>query len=149
MDDAENLPILDHAKREDAHAGQVLSVAKLLAPFSAALGASFLVAALQVGRPTTLDYVCAWIMLLVLVLTVGIVFVPKATLQAKDFPRDGETTAADLSSAQRTFVTNVHKNLRRAKWVRYVLLAQVFLSSTICVLATIEVISWLERHPPQ
>jgi hypothetical protein len=149
MDEDEKLPMLDHAKREDAHAGQVLSVAKLLAPFSAALGASFLVAALQVGRPTTLDYVCAWIMLLVLMLTVGIVSVPKATLQAKDFPRDGEIKAADLSSRQRTFVTNVHKNLRRATWVRYALLAQVFLSSMTCVLATIEVISWLKSHPPQ
>jgi hypothetical protein len=148
MDDTK-LPMLDHAKREDAHAGQVLSVAKLLAPFSAALGASFLVAALQVGRPTTLDYVCAWIMLLVLVLTVGIVFVPKATLQAHDFPGDGEIRAADLSSTQRSFVINVRTNLLRAKWVRYALLAQVFLSSTACVLAAVEMISWLESHPPQ
>jgi hypothetical protein len=148
MEDAK-LPILDHAKREDAHAGQMLGVAKLLAPFSAALGASFLVAALQVGRPTTLDYVCAWIMLTVLVLTLGIVSVPKATLRADDFPRDGQIQAADLSSAQRRFIANVYKNLRRAKWVRYALLAQLFLSSTTCVLATVEVISWLECHPPQ
>jgi hypothetical protein len=83
VDDAQ-LSRAEHAAREDAYAGQVLNTAKIVTPFTAALAATLLATALQVGRPTCLDYVAAWTMAPAVLITVGIVFVQKATLKSTD-----------------------------------------------------------------
>jgi hypothetical protein len=77
------LSLVEHATREDAHIGRVLSTAKLVTTFSAAFAATFVATALQVGQPTWLDHVAVCAMLVTL-LTVGIVTVRKATLEPND-----------------------------------------------------------------
>jgi hypothetical protein len=113
MEDAK-LPILDHAKREDAHAGQVWcrqAVGTFLRRFGCVVLSSGVT-----GRPTDNsrlrlcpNYVAS---------AYSRIVYAEHHFAVDDFPRDGEINAADLSSSQRSFVANVHKNLRRAKWVR-------------------------------
>lgn len=138
---------VDHATREDANAGQVIGTAKLVTPFSAALAASFLVASLQIGKPTMLDYVGAWTMVPVLLITIGIVSMKKATSNPKYFPKDGSSTP-DAVGAHREFLRNVRKNLNRAYWVHWAMILQVVLSCAVSTMAVIEIFGWLTRHPP-
>lgn len=147
VDDAE-LSLEQHAAREDESAGQVLSTAKLVTTFSAAVAATFVATALQVGKPSGLDCAAAWTMLVVLVLTFGVVTVPKATLRPNDLPGGTDRQPTDISITHQNFITNVHKNMRRARWVHWAMIAQVLLSLSASVIAAIEVLRWLSDHPP-
>ena len=142
MDDDAKLSLVEHATREDAHVSQVLTTAKLVTTFSAAFAATFL-AALQVGRPTALDYVAASVMLAALLITVGIVTVKKATLKPTDF------TERDVASAHGRFIANVPRNLHRARWVHRAMIVQLIFSSITSLLADVEIFLWLEAHPPK
>jgi hypothetical protein len=142
MDDDAKLSLAEHATREDAHVGQVLTTAKLVTTFSAAFAATFLAAALQVGRPTSLDYVAASAMLAALLITVGIATVRKATLKPTDF------TERDVASAHGRFIANVPKNLHRARWVHRAMIVQLIFSSITSLLAVVEIFLWLNKHPP-
>jgi hypothetical protein len=147
VDDA-NRSVAEHAAREDANAGQVLSTAKLVTTFSAALAATFLATALQVGKPTFDDYLAAWAMLAVLVITIGIVCLPKATLNPDHFGSKGDSKTPDIAEIQQTIIANARTNLCRARWVHRVMVAQVILSSLVSVVAVIEIILWLRGNPP-
>jgi hypothetical protein len=148
MDDG-TLSLTDHATREDQYAGQVLSTAKLVTTFSAAVAATFVATAMQVGKPSALDCVAALSMLAVLVVTLGIVCVPKATLKQVDLPRNGsEDQTAEGARSHDQFLTNLHKNMCRARWVHRAMAVQVLLSVVCSVVAVCEVLQWLSHHPP-
>ena len=142
MDDAK-LSLVEHATREDAHVGQVLSTAKLVTTFSAAFAAPFLATALQVGQPTCLDYVAACAMLAALLITVGIVIVRKATLKPHDFQ------APDIGDAHGKFIANAPNNLNRTRWVHRAMIVQLIFSSITSLLAVVEILLWPETHQSQ
>lgn len=124
----------EHIGREDAHAHQVLSTAKLVTTFSAAIAATFVVTALQLGRASNWDTAAVVAMALSMIGVLYVVFCVRET--APDVNRratlGAETEDANPDSTLRQLRQDmarlVERNMSKAACVQQITVGQVLVS---------------------
>jgi hypothetical protein len=143
-----------HAEREEAESRQVLSTAKLVTTFSAAMAAAFLAMALQLGRVGLCwaDWLAVWGMLVLLVLTLWIITLGRKSSVAKNELLKARQSATQvepqmLHELRAKFLDAASDNSGRALLVHRMMIVQVLLAIAISVIAVYSVIQLLRGAP--
>jgi len=119
-------------EREDAHARQVLSTAKLVVTFSAAIAAGFVSAAMQANNEGGWAHTAAILMLFTLLFTIWVVVKRKSELDAKDV----EKQPPDVVQAALKKAASADKDV--AQSAHTLMVWQVLLSLGTSLSATID-----------
>lgn len=114
------------AEREEAHARQVVTTAKVVVTFWGAIAATFVATAIQTPSNKCLDRTAAILMLLALIVTAVVVAVPSRPRAGGDKFKDAQerTQAAEAAA-------------KRAEDLHWLMVIQVMLSGLAGVIAAI------------
>jgi len=109
--------------REEAHSRQLMSTAKVVVTFSAAIAASFVTAAMEAKDPGWWDEVAAALMIATLAVTVWVVVLPRKSRLKVEHVR-----AKSPKEVQDKLVLAATDDAQRARFVQTLMVTQVLLS---------------------
>ena len=116
--------------REEAHSRWLMSTAKVVVTFSAAVAASFVTAAMEAKDPGGWDEVAAALMIATLAVTVWVVVLPRKSRLNVEHVR-----AKSPKEVQDRLVSAATDDAHRAHFVQTLLVVQVLLSLAASVVA--------------